>query len=353
MEKNAKIFVAGHRGMVGSALCRRLEELGFTQILTRTREELDLTRQSETESFFDQEKPEYVFHAAGRVGGILANSTYKADFIYQNMMIAGNVIQASYRSGVKKLLNLGSTCIYPKLAPQPMKEEHLLTGALEPTNEAYAIAKISAIKLCRYYNEQYGTNFMSVMPTNLYGPNDNYDLESSHLLPAFIRKFHLGKLLAQGDFAAIRRDVGRYGALPGQGSGELSEADIVRLLSALGVIKEIVTLWGSGTPRRELLYVEDLADACIYLMRTYDAARIGELVNIGTGHDLEIREIAQKVREVVGFEGEIRWNRAKPDGMPKKLTDVSRLKALGWDSKTDIQSGIRMVYKDYAEKHGA
>ena len=273
MDKKSKIYVAGHRGLVGSALCRKLKELGFANIITRTHAELDLTRQSDTESFFDREKPDYVFHAAGLVGGIYANNTYKADFIYQNMMIAGNVIQASYRSGVKKLLNLGSTCIYPKLAPQPMKEEYLLTAALEPTNEAYAVAKISAIKLCRYFNEQYGTNFMSVMPTNLYGPNDNYDLERSHFLPALLRKFHLAKLLAKGDFAAIRRDITTHGNLPRQGAANLPDADIAHRLNDLGIAKDSLTLWGSGTPRRELLYVDDLADAVIFLMRNMTQPR--------------------------------------------------------------------------------
>lgn len=352
MDKDAKIYVTGHRGMVGSALCRRLRAMGFTNLLTRTHDALDLTRQHETELFFERERPDYVFHAAGLVGGILANNTYPADFLYQNLMIAGNVIQASTRTGVKKLLNLGSACIYPKLAPQPIKEEYLLTGALEPTNEAYAVAKISAIKLCRYYNEQYGTHFLSVMPINLYGPNDNYDLERSHLLPAFIRKFHLAKLLARGDLAALRRDIERHGALSRRGAEVLSEAAVMSQLKELGVQKEFVVLWGSGKPRRELLYVEDLADACVFLMQRYDASQIGEFVNVGTGRDLEVREIAQKVKEVVGFEGAIRWDPTKPEGMPQKQMDVSRLTALGWTAKTDLLTGIQAVYRAYASETG-
>lgn len=309
MDKTSKIYVAGHRGLVGSALVRRLREGGYANLLLRTSKELDLRRQSEVESFFDKERPEYALLAAARVGGILANNTYRAEFIYDNIMIAANVIEASHRAGVKKLLNLGSSCIYPKHAPQPMKEECLLSGLLEPTNEPYAIAKIAAIKLCRYYNEQYGTNFISVMPTNLYGPNDNFDLETSHVLPALIRKFHEAKM-----------------------SGAPS-----------------VTLWGSGEPFREFLYVDDLADACVFLMQRHDAKEIGEFVNIGTGSDITIKDLAVKIKDITGYQGEIEYDRSKPDGTPKKLLDVSRMKALGWRAAISLEQGISMTYSSYVD----
>jgi len=273
---------------------------------------LDLTRQSDVEAFFAQEKPDCVFLAAAKVGGILANSTYRADFIYRNLMIASNVIHAAYENGTKKLLNLGSSCIYPKLAPQPMKEEHLLTGTLEQTNEPYAIAKIAAIKLCRYYNEQYGTDFISAMPTNLYGPHDNFDLQNSHVLPAMIRKFHEAK------------EVWEKG---GRGA--------------------TVTLWGTGSPFREFLYTEDVAEACVFLMERYSAQDIGEFVNIGTGRDLTIRELAETVKRIVGFRGEVIWDASKPDGTPRKLLDISRITALGWKAKTGLEEGIRRAYAWY------
>jgi GDP-L-fucose synthase len=307
MEKNAKIYVAGHRGLVGSALCRRLADGGYKNLITRTSKELDLSRQADVEAFFEQERPEYVFLAAAKVGGILANSTYKAEFIYDNIMIAANVINASYKAGVKKLLNLGSSCIYPKLAPHPMKEEYLLTGPLEPTNEPYAIAKIAAIKLCRYYNEQYGTNFLSVMPTNLYGPNDNFDLETSHVLPALMRKFHEAKLANRPS----------------------------------------VTLWGTGKPYREFLNVDDLADACLFLMEKHDARDIGEFMNIGTGTDITIRDLALLIKRIVGYDGTIEHDLTKPDGTPKKLLDVRRMKTLGWQAKIGLEEGIRQTYDHY------
>jgi GDP-L-fucose synthase len=305
MNKNSKIYIAGHRGLVGSALMSRLQEQGYSKLITRTSKELDLRRQSEVEAFFAAEKPEYVFLAAARVGGILANSTYKAEFIYDNIIIAANVIHTAYKFGVKKLLNLGSSCIYPKYAPQPMKEEHLLTGLLEPTNEPYAIAKIAAIKLCRYYNEQYGTNYISVMPTNLYGPNDNFDLETSHVLPALIRRFH--------------------------------EARVSHHPS--------VTLWGTGKPYREFLYVDDLADACVFLMEKYDYRDIGEFINLGTGTDVTIKELAELVKRIVGYESEIIHDLTKPDGTPKKLLDISRIKSIGWSPKTSLEEGIRKTYE--------
>ncbi len=307
MLPNSRIYVAGHRGLVGSAIMRKLESDGYTNIAVRTSKELDLRRQIEVEAFFTQEKPDYVFLAAAKVGGILANNTYKAEFIYDNIIIAANVINAAYKAGVKKLLNLGSSCIYPKFAPQPMKEEYLLTGILEPTNEPYAIAKIAAIKLCRYYNEQNGTNFISVMPTNLYGPNDNFDLETSHVLPALIRKFHEAKVAKH----------------------------------------DSVVLWGTGEPLREFLYVDDLADACVFLMKNYDYSDIGEFINIGTGTDIKIVELAQLIKRITGFEGEIRHDRTKPDGTPRKLLDISRICSLGWGPKTSLEDGIKRAYAFY------
>ena len=307
MTKNAKIYIAGHRGLVGAAILARLAATGYTQLVTRTSTELDLRRQADVEAFFEREKPEYVFLAAAKVGGILANSTYKAEFIYNNLMIATNVIDAAYRSGVKKLLNLGSSCIYPKFAPQPMKEEHLLTGLLEPTNEPYAIAKIAAIKLCRYYHEQYGVDFISVMPTNLYGPHDNFDPATSHVLPALIRRFHEAKMSHQPK----------------------------------------VTLWGTGTPYREFLYVDDLAEACCFLMEQYSYSDIGEFVNVGTGKDITIRALAELVKGVVGYEGEIEHDLSKPDGTPKKLLDVSKILHLGWSPKVPLHQGIEKTYSWY------
>ena len=326
MNTDSRIFVAGGTGMVGASIIQRLLAGGYANIVTnyhsrrpgetaaaRVRSQrLDLTRQAEVEAFFEQEKPDCVFLAAAKVGGILANSTYKADFIYRNLMISANVIHAAYRNGTKKLLNLGSSCIYPKLAPQPMKEEDLLTGTLEQTNEPYAVAKIAAIKLCRYYNEQYGTDFLSLMPTNLYGPHDNFDLQDSHVLPAMVRKFHEAKeAMEKGDRNTI------------------------------------VTLWGTGSPYREFLYAEDLADACVFLMERYSAKDIGEFVNVGTGNDLTIKELAEKVKKIVGFNGEIVWDNTKPDGTPKKLLDISRMKKLGWEPKTGIEEGIRKAYDWY------
>jgi GDP-L-fucose synthase len=325
VKTDSKIFVAGGTGMVGAAIISRLITGGYANIITnyfsrrpgetaasRVRSQrLDLTRQSDVEMFFSKEKPEYVILAAAKVGGILANSTYKADFIYRNISIASNVIHAAYVHGAKKLLNLGSSCIYPKLAPQPMKEEYLLTGALEQTNEPYAIAKIAAIKLCRYYNEQYGTDFISAMPTNLFGPHDNFDLHDSHVLPAMIRKLHEAK----------------------EAMGKGGDAT--------------VTLWGTGSPFREFLYVDDLADACVFLMERYGAPEIGEFVNIGTGSDLTITELAEMIAEIVGFRGKIVWDTAKPDGAPRKLLDVSRMKSLGWGPKTGLEEGIRRTYAWY------
>jgi len=304
MEYNSKIYIAGHRGLVGSAILRRLESEGYKNIIHRARKELDLTRQSAVEAFFEKEKPGYVFLAAAKVGGIYANSTYPAEFIYSNLMVQANVINAAHFYGVEKLLFLGSSCIYPRDCPQPMKEEYLLSGYLEPTNEPYAVAKIAGIKMCQSYNKQYGTNFISVMPTNLYGPNDNFDLMDSHVLPALIRKFHEAKV-NDNPYAEV---------------------------------------WGTGNPQREFLYVEDLADACLFLMENYDKK---EIINIGTGEDVTIKELAGIVKEVVGYDGEMHFDRSKPDGTLRKLLDVSRINSLGWQAKTPLKAGIEKTYEWY------
>jgi GDP-L-fucose synthase len=308
MEKDAKIYIAGHRGMVGSAIHRKLQQEGYTNFVVRTSKELDLRNQQAVADFFATEKPDYVFLAAAKVGGIVANNTYRADFLYENLAIQNNVIHSAYSAGVKKLMFLGSSCIYPKLAPQPLKEEYLLSGFLEPTNEPYAIAKIAGIKMCEAYRAQYGCDFISAMPTNLYGPNDNYDLQNSHVLPAMIRKFHEAK--TNGTPA--------------------------------------VTLWGTGSPMREFLHADDLAAACLYLMENYSEP---ELVNVGTGADVTIKELAETVKEVVGFEGELIWDTSKPDGTPRKLMDVSKLHAAGWQHTIELADGIALAYQDFLENH--
>ena len=310
MKLNAKIYVAGHRGLVGSAIVRKLEEKGYTNIVYRTSKQLDLTDQKQVEAFFVQEKPQYVFLAAAKVGGIVANNAYPADFIRDNLLIQTNVIDTAYRTGVKKLLFLGSTCIYPKSAPQPMNEDALLTGILEPTNEPYAIAKIAGIKMCEAYNRQYGTNYISVMPTNLYGPNDNFDLETSHVLPALIRKFHEAKTKNA----------------------------------------PTVEVWGTGNPRREFLYSDDLADAVVYLMNNYEG---DQFINIGVGKDISIKELAQKVKRIVGFEGGIMFNSSKPDGTPRKLVDVTRLHELGWQSSISLDEGLKRAYEWFLNNRDA
>ena len=308
MEKNSRIYVAGHRGLVGSAIVRNLEANGFTNIITRTHVELDLTNQDDVRKFFEEERPEYVFLAAAKVGGIHANNTYPADFIYDNLMIQNNVIKAAHDFKVTKLLFLGSTCIYPKMAPQPIKEEYLLTGALEETNEAYAVAKIAGLEMCKFFKRQYGDNFISCMPTNLYGPNDNFDLKSSHVLPALIRKFH--------------------------------EAKVNRA--------ETVEVWGTGTPLREFIYVDDMAAACVFLMENYDGE---QHVNIGTGEEVSIRQLAETVKEVVGFEGELVFNTDMPDGTPRKLTTVDKLHGLGFMHKVSLNEGIRIAYEWFLENY--
>jgi len=302
MNKSDKIYIAGHRGLVGSAIVRNFEQNGFNNLLLRTSKELNLTNQADVNEFFENEKPDYVFLAAAKVGGILANDTYPADFIRDNLLIQGNIIDAAYRNNTRKLLFLGSSCIYPKFAPQPMKEGHLLTGELEPTNEWYAIAKIAGIKMCQAYKKQYGFNAISIMPTNLYGPGDNFNLENSHVMPALIRKFH---------------DAKEQGA-------------------------DSVEVWGTGTPRREFLHVDDMADATIYLMNNYDGEGI---VNVGVGEDVSIKELAEIVKATVGFEGELRFDSSKPDGTPRKLLDVTRLNKAGWKAKIDLKSGVESTYQ--------
>jgi GDP-L-fucose synthase len=308
LEKNAKIYIAGHRGMVGSAIYRKLVKEGYTSIITRTSAELDLRNQQAVEGFFALEKPEYVFLAAAKVGGIVANNTYRADFLYENLAIQNNVIHQAYQTGVKKLMFLGSSCIYPKLAPQPLKEEYLLTGLLEETNEPYAIAKIAGIKMCDAYRDQYSCNFISVMPTNLYGYNDNYHPQNSHVLPALIRKFHEAKV---------------------SGAPE-------------------VVVWGSGSPMREFLFADDLADACYFLMESYNEPN---LINIGTGEDLTIKDLALLVKKVTGFEGTLAFDSSKPDGTPRKLMDVSKLHNLGWKHKVELEEGIKLAYLDFLNVH--
>jgi GDP-L-fucose synthase len=307
MDKNAKIYIAGHRGMVGSAIFRKLEKEGFTNIITRVSSQLDLRSQQQVVDFFEQEKPEYVFLAAAKVGGIIANNTYRAEFLYDNLQIQNNVIHSSYVNGVKKLMFLGSSCIYPKMAPQPLKEDYLLTGLLEETNEPYAIAKIAGIKMCDAYRAQYGCNYISVMPTNLYGYNDNYHPQNSHVLPALIRKFH-----------------------------EAKEQN-----------SEVVTIWGTGTPKREFLFADDLAAACYYLMQNYNEEG---LVNVGTGEDLSIKDLALLVKEIIGFTGDIQFDTTKPDGTPRKLMDVSKLHSKGWKHTVELNEGIKLAYEDFLEK---
>ena len=346
MEKNSKIYLSGHRGLVGSAIYRKLQEHGYTNIITRTHSELDLCNQQAVEDFFEKEKPEYVILAAAKVGGIMANSTYPAEFIYQNLMIGTNIVHASYKNGVKKLLNLGSSCIYPRLAPQPMKEDCLLTSELEKTNEAYALAKISIIKLCRYYNQQYGTNFISAMPTNQYGIGDNFNMETAHLLPMILRRFHLAKLLRNGDFEAIKKDVKRYKL--GWGLDEkINDNNLEEILNQIGAYKDKVVLWGDGSVFREMMSSDDLADACVYLLENKDYSEVGELVNITKGDDIQLKDLFQLVKEIVGFEGEIVYDKTKPNGTPRKMMDATHIKELGWQPKIDLRQGITDFYNWY------
>lgn len=346
MNKDSRIYIAGHHGLVGSALWRALEKDNYHNLIGRSSVEIDLKNRAAVDSFFEQEKPEYVFLAAAKVGGIVANNTYRAEFIYDNLQIQNNVIDAAYRFGVKKLLFLGSSCIYPRECPQPMKEENLLTGPLEYTNEPYAIAKIAGIKLCESYNLQYGTDFISVMPTNLYGPGDNYDLEKSHVLPALIRKMHLAKLLRANNKESILKDLKLK---------DWSEAE--EILKNFNISGESVEIWGSGKPRRELMHSDDMAAACIYIMQNVsftdlivDKEEIRNThINIGTGEDISIKELAEMVQEIVGFEGRLVFNTDKPDGTMRKLQDVSKLESLGFKSEISLNEGVQSVYNSYLD----
>lgn len=361
MNKDSKIYIAGHKGLVGSALHNNLKQKGYTNFVLRTLEELDLTDQAAVETFFASEKPEYIFLAAAKVGGIMANNIYRGQFIIENLQIQNNIIHNAWVHGAKKLLFLGSSCIYPKNAPQPMHENHLLTGELEYTNEPYAIAKIAGIKVCESYNLQYGTNFVSVMPTNLYGPNDNFHLKNSHVLPGMMRKMHLAHCLEKNDWAAIRQDLIKLpvAELPA-GS---TEDKILSFLTDIGINKAIdckvsVSLWGTGTPLREFLHVSDMADACVYVMehidfedlKPSDSAEIRNThINIGSGNELTIRQLAELIQKVTGFEGQIFFDASKPDGTMRKLLDVSKLEKLGWKSKIELEDGVRKVYEGYVK----
>ncbi|MCQ2974688.1 MAG: GDP-L-fucose synthase [Bacteroidales bacterium] len=369
MNKDAKIYVAGNRGLVGSAICRSLKRHGYNNLVFTPHAQYDLMDTKTVEAFFDKERPEYVFQSAAHVGGIIANLTYRADFIYQNLMIESNIINSAYKYGAKKLLFLGSSCIYPKNPPQPMTEDVLLTSELEYTNEPYALSKIAGIKLCESYNLQYGTNFISVMPTNLYGPNDNYNLETSHVLPAMIRKFHLAKCLENKDFDAIKFDLNRR---PIEGvSGDNSKDEQLAIIKKYGIFgignEATVELWGDGSPKREFLHSDDLADACVFLMENVDFSDIlkkqfnindfstpytktevrNTHINIGTGKDLLIKELAQMVKETVGFNGKIVWNASKPNGTPQKLLNVDKLEKLGWKYSIELNQGVKMSYDNY------
>ena len=354
MDKNAKIYIAGHKGLVGSAIWKNLSQKGYTNLIGRTSAELDLRDAQAVAQFFNNEKPDYVFLAAAKVGGIMANNTYRADFIYENLMIQNNVIHSAYENKVKKLLFLGSTCIYPKEAPQPMKEDCLLTSPLEYTNEPYAIAKIAGIKLCESYNLQYGTNYIAVMPTNLYGANDNFHLENSHVLPAMVRKIHLAKALLNNDWEAVKTDLNKR---PVEGvTGESSKEAVQAILAKYGITDKKVTLWGTGTPLREFLWSEDMADACVFLMErinfkdTYptNTKEVRNThINIGTGKELSIKELAYMIKETIGYQGEIIFDSTKPDGTMRKLTDPSKLHQLGWQHTVELQEGVKLMYEHY------
>lgn len=353
MDKNSKIYVAGHRGLVGSAIWNNLLQRGYTNLVGRTHAELDLLNGAAVKQFFDDEQPEYVVLAAAHVGGIMANNIYRADFIYRNLQIQQNVIGESYRHGVKKLLFLGSTCIYPKNAPQPISEDALLTSPLEYTNEPYAIAKIAGLKMCESFNLQYGTDYIAVMPTNLYGPRDNFHLEKSHVLPAMIRKMHLAHLLMQNDFASIRLDLNR---MPVEGvCGDSTENEITDVLAKYGIFADKLVLWGTGTPLREFLWSEDMADASVHILENIsfsdlkgDSKEVRNYhINIGSGKELSIGQLAEKIKETIGYAGAIRWDATKPDGTMRKLCDVSKLHSLGWYHKVEIEEGISRLYKWY------
>lgn len=359
MQKESKIYIAGHRGLVGSAILRELKNQGYSNFVTKTHSELDLLDQKAVTDFFEAEKPDYVFLAAAKVGGIMANNVYRGQFIFENLQIQNNIIHSAYSVGVKKLLFLGSSCIYPKNAPQPMKEDCLLTSELEYTNEPYAIAKIAGIKMCESYNLQYGTDYISVMPTNLYGPNDNYDLEKSHVLPALIRKMHLGKLLKNNDWTSIDKDLN---SRPVEGvNGEHTEEEKLTILAKYGISRiendVQITLWGSGTPKREFLHSDDMAKACVYVMQninfkdvSQDKAEVRNThINIGYGDDITIKDLALTIKGIVGYEGHIVWDSTKPDGTMRKLMDVSKMADLGWKAAIDLENGISGVYNHYCQ----
>ena len=371
LEKNSKIYVAGHHGLVGSAIWNNLKQRGYTNLVGRSHKELDLLDPIAVKSFFDEEQPDAVVLAAAHVGGIMANLQYRADFIYQNLQIQQNVIGESWKHGVKKLLFLGSTCIYPREAPQPMPEDCLLTSPLEYTNEPYAIAKIAGLKMCESFNLQYGTNYIAVMPTNLYGPNDNFHLENSHVLPAMIRKIHLAKCLNEGDWEAVRKDIGlRPVTMKVKATGEVkrvdassSEADILKVLAYYGITPEAVTLWGTGSPLREFLWSEEMADASVHVLlnvdfkdtykENYNADHINEIrnchINVGTGKEISIKAVAELIMKEIGFKGELRWDATKPDGTLKKLTDPTKLNELGWHHKIEIDEGVHRLYQWYLQ----
>lgn len=356
MQKDSKIYIAGHRGLVGSAIWNNLKNKGYTNLIGRTHAELDLLDNVAVKAFFDSEQPEFVVLAAAHVGGIMANNTYRADFIYENLQIQQNVIGESFRHGVKKLLFLGSTCIYPREAPQPITEDALLTSPLEYTNEPYAIAKIAGLKMCESFNLQYGTNYIAVMPTNLYGPNDNFDLEKSHVLPAMIRKMHLANLLFNNNFDLIRADLEK---LPIKGvSGKNTDDEIISLLNSYGIYSNYLELWGSGKPLREFLWSEDMADASVHILKniSFDDLKGSNKdvrnchINIGTGKELSIKDLAYKIKDVIGYSGEIRWDSTKPDGTMRKLCNVDKLHSLGWKHKIEIDEGIDILYNWYLNK---
>jgi GDP-L-fucose synthase len=381
MDPNSRIFLAGHCGLVGSALHRQLQAQGYREVITRTRAELDLERQEAVERFFLEAQPEYVFLAAAKVGGILANASYPAEFVYQNLAIQTHTLHAAWKTGVKRLIFLGSSCIYPRDCPQPMKEEHLLTGSLESTNRPYAVAKIAGVEMCAAYNRQYGSRFLAVMPTNLYGPGDNFDLETSHVLPALVRKFHLAKLARAGQWHAIEADRRRFGPIPAEVFANLRAIAAAcghpapfpappQAAAGEAVPPPGVVLWGSGEPRREFLHVDDAATACLFLMNADDAvfgalchgadltaaafaASHPPLVNIGCGADLSVKTLAETVAEVVGYDGEISWDTRKPDGTPRKLLDVTRLLALGWSPRIPLTAGLAATYRWYLEQEGS
>nr|WP_319398324.1 GDP-L-fucose synthase [uncultured Carboxylicivirga sp.] len=362
MQKNAKIYIAGHRGLVGSAILRGLKEQGYTNFVTRTRKELNLLDQQAVTAFFEEEKPEYVFLAAAKVGGIMANNIYRGAFIYENLQIQNNIIHSAYQVGVQKLLFLGSSCIYPKNAPQPLKEDCLLSEELEYTNEPYAIAKIAGIKMCESYNLQYGTDYISVMPTNLYGPNDNYNLETSHVLPALIRKMHLGKLLKANDWNSIDNDLNTRPIEDVSGSS--SKEEKIGILEKYGIYQKeddvVITLWGSGKPMREFLHSDDMAAACIYVMNSISFKDVAKdktevrntHINIGCGEDLTIKDLALTIMDIVGYKGKLLWDAEKPDGTMRKLMDVSKLEKLGWKATISLKDGIANVYGKYCKNLG-